>query len=170
MQRLVDQHGSKKWSLIASKLRSKSSKQCRRRWKNYLSINAKNCSWSTEEDAQLLAAHAELGNRWTEISKIFGDRTDNAVKNRYHALARKHPSLSGVGGLKRTRQPGTPSEGSLSLGGADDGAGRHHHARHGYGGVREAVVAGGGRGGGPVLPSPCEIGRASGRDRVFRSV
>lgn len=96
LQRLVDEFGAKKWALIASKLRSKSSKQCRRRWKNFLSINAKTCSWSTEEDARLLAAHRELGNKWTEISKIFGDRTDNAVKNRWHALVRKHQAVSGA--------------------------------------------------------------------------
>lgn len=27
-----------------------------------------------QEDAVLIEAHGRLGNRWTEISKIFGDR------------------------------------------------------------------------------------------------
>lgn len=149
----MDQHGSKKWSLIASKLRTKSSKQCRRRWKNYLSINAKNCSWSAEEDAQLLAAHAELGNRWTEISKIFGDRTDNAVKNRYHALARKHPSLAA--GQKRPRQ--ASSDGSLSLGMDDQRRALRHSS-----GVREAVLQPPRSAATPVLPSPFEQMSAGG--------
>lgn len=87
---LVEQHGTKKWTYIASQIRTKTGKQCRRRWKNHFEMqNKKNESWSKQEDAQLLEWHAELGNKWTEISRRFGDRTDNAVKNRFHALQRK---------------------------------------------------------------------------------
>jgi hypothetical protein len=48
--------------------------QCRRRWTNHLSITAKTTEWTAEEDDRLVEAHSALGNKWMEISRIFGDR------------------------------------------------------------------------------------------------
>eukprot|EP00890_Picochlorum_soloecismus_P000747 jgi/Picsp_1/1673/NSC_05147-R1_transcription factor myb4 len=96
LRELVDRHGPNKWAAIAKDLGSKTSKQCRRRWKNVLDMDAKTSTWTTEEDRRLIMYHKELGNKWTEISKRFGDRTDNAAKNRWHALCRKNPELNNV--------------------------------------------------------------------------
>ncbi|KAL6756593.1 Homeodomain-like protein [Haematococcus lacustris] len=82
LQQLVDEYGPKKWSLISSKMANKGSKQCRRRWKNYLNADLKQGGWSHEEDRVLMDGHSLWGNRWTEIAKLVGGRTDNAVKNR----------------------------------------------------------------------------------------
>lgn len=90
---LVGRIGENKWADIAKEMATKTGKQCRRRWKNALTINAKTSTWSEEEDQRLIQYHKELGNKWTEISRRFGDRTDNAAKNRWNALCRKHPSL-----------------------------------------------------------------------------
>lgn len=47
---LVELHGCKKWALIASKMPNKGSKQCRRRWQNYLNnADAKQGGWSGDE-------------------------------------------------------------------------------------------------------------------------
>lgn len=47
---LVELHGCKKWALIASKMPNKGSKQCRRRWQNYLNnADAKSGGWSADE-------------------------------------------------------------------------------------------------------------------------
>jgi len=94
LKALIQEHGPKKWSLISSIIKSKSSKQCRRRWKNVLDMDAKATEWTQDEDARLVKYHREMGNKWTQISQLFGDRTDNAVKNRWHALCRKQPELA----------------------------------------------------------------------------
>lgn len=41
LRQLVDKHGPKRWSVIAKELKVKSSKQCRRRWKNVLNATRK---------------------------------------------------------------------------------------------------------------------------------
>lgn len=98
---LVEQYGTKKWSYISTPFDNKGSKQCRRRWQNRLSMDAKNTSWTSEEDNILLKGHKKLGNRWTEIAKQLSGRTDNAVKNRFFALRKK--KQRGSGGRRAAR-------------------------------------------------------------------
>jgi len=89
LRRLVEQLGEKKWAQISSLIKTKTSKQCRRRWLNHLNMESKKCGWSQQEDLTLVELHRIHGNKWTEIARLIGGRTDNAVKNRYHALVRK---------------------------------------------------------------------------------
>jgi hypothetical protein len=98
LRALVARHGPKRWSAIAAELGVKNPKQCRRRWRNALAIDAKATTWTPAEDAALQRYQRELGNRWTEIGERFGDRTDNACKNRWHALAKRGPGASGEDG------------------------------------------------------------------------
>ncbi|KAG2486600.1 hypothetical protein HYH03_014768 [Edaphochlamys debaryana] len=80
-------------------MKTKGSKQCRRRWKNYLNADLKSGGWTAEEDRILMEGHRLYGNKWTEIAKMVGGRTDNAVKNRYAALC-KRDSRGGGGGRR----------------------------------------------------------------------
>ncbi|XP_052174025.1 transcription factor MYB124 [Diospyros lotus] len=82
-------HGTENWSIIASKFKDKTTRQCRRRWYTYLNSDFKKGGWSPEEDMLLCEAQKIFGNRWTEIAKVVSGRTDNAVKNRFTTLCKK---------------------------------------------------------------------------------
>ena len=89
LRSLVGEYGTKKWAAIAETMGTKASKQCRRRWQNYLNAEVTKGGWSAHEDALLIEGHKKFGNRWTEIAKMVRGRTDNAVKNRYMAICKK---------------------------------------------------------------------------------
>ncbi|KAK4763166.1 hypothetical protein SAY86_008934 [Trapa natans] len=84
------------WSIIASKFKDKTTRQCRRRWYTYLNSDFKRGGWSAEEDMLLCEAQKIFGNRWTEIAKVVSGRTDNAVKNRFTTLCKKRAKFDAL--------------------------------------------------------------------------
>jgi hypothetical protein len=59
-----------KWSLIATHMRNRNSKQCRERWLNHLNPHIRKGEWTAVEEEVLLEAHTRLGNAWSEIAKL----------------------------------------------------------------------------------------------------
>lgn len=87
---LVKDHGTKAWTTIAELLGSRNSKQCRRRWKNFIAFpERKDSQWTEQEDKVLMEAYDSMGNRWTDIATQLKGRTDNAVKNRWGLLQKR---------------------------------------------------------------------------------
>lgn len=74
--------GARKWDLIAKYIPNRTAKQCRDRYKNYLSPNIFHGEWSNEEDIIILEKIKELGPQWSTIASILKNRTSNSVKNR----------------------------------------------------------------------------------------
>ena len=86
---LVAQHGPRKWTLIASRLKTKTQKQVYARWRDYLQPGLTTKPWSKEEQAKLVELQAHVGNQWAVLARLMPGRSPNAIKNRFHATKRK---------------------------------------------------------------------------------
>lgn len=91
---LVRVYGERRWITIAGKLKkkfniSRTLKQCRERWYNYLSqINSQ--PLSKFEIKIIFEAQKKYKNKWSKIAKLLLGRTENQVKNFMHATIRRN--------------------------------------------------------------------------------
>jgi hypothetical protein len=101
LQSLVSIHGSYQWNRIAD-IMNRTPRQCRERWKNYLSPPVVYQPWTPEEEQDLLSAMREIGPRWQQIG-VRLNRAEVDVKNHYHFHVK--PALEGRVVPKRKRRP-----------------------------------------------------------------
>ena len=89
LKSLVEQYGTHSWKLIADLIKTRNCRQCRERWRNYLSQNISIEPWSKKEDLLLQQKYNEYGPQWTKIQTFFVNRTDVNLKNRWAVLQRR---------------------------------------------------------------------------------
>jgi len=81
----------KRWRLIAERMPGRSEQAIRNRYYR-LSAHAQTLqatsqgSWSTQEDALIMASVQEFGRKWTVVMQRLPNRTEDAIRNRYARL------------------------------------------------------------------------------------
>lgn len=88
-------YNGKNWNAITACMNEKfpsnikTSKQCRERWHYCLDLSINHKPWSKYEEATLIIAHMDYGNRWCDIATRFKGRHNNMIKNRFYSILRK---------------------------------------------------------------------------------
>jgi hypothetical protein len=101
LQFLVAKHGTASWEQLAAEMPGRNARQCRERWKHYLSGDRSKDPWSSEEDRVLFDQMQTIGPRWTQLAAFFPGRTDIEVKARWMQVFAGYSNLH-IGDRRRT--------------------------------------------------------------------
>ncbi|OHT04284.1 hypothetical protein TRFO_28279 [Tritrichomonas foetus] len=82
---LVSRYGQD-WVRISEEMGTRTTRQCRERWRFFLSPDVDLNEWTATEDALLLEKYAEHGPRWKKLQLFFPKRTYINIRNHYRNL------------------------------------------------------------------------------------
>jgi hypothetical protein len=86
LRELVAQYGERDWKQIVRNLPNRTARQCRERYKNYLSPELTTDPWTEAEDDLLRQKYVEFGPKWAKIARSFKGRSDVSLKNRWASI------------------------------------------------------------------------------------
>ncbi|CAN1843980.1 Transcription factor MYB15 [Linum perenne] len=93
---------------------SRCGKSCRLRWINYLRPDLKHGSFTPEEDELIFNLRQQLGTKWSAIASKMPGRTDNEIKNYWHARLKKRARGETAGEERQSSNKLSPASSSSS--------------------------------------------------------
>jgi hypothetical protein len=89
LRNLVAKFGDHNWTKVSLRLKTRSARQCRERFMNYLCPALKNDAWTEEEDNLLTEKFQLFGGKWSLLITFFPGRSEVNVKKRWTLLANR---------------------------------------------------------------------------------
>jgi hypothetical protein len=100
LSRLDSIHGDHDWLRVALAMPGRNPRQCRDRYRNYLSRPSATRPWSLAEEDLLRRKFLDLGSNWHEIAKWFEGRSNIDLKNHWASI-RNRDGRAARGGTLR---------------------------------------------------------------------
>lgn len=89
LTRLMIENPKYNWEEVAEIMKTKSARQLKDRWQNYLDPSLDRSPFSEEEDAIILELYPQIGKRWKLMASHLPNRSPVDVRNRCYLLLRK---------------------------------------------------------------------------------
>ncbi|XP_019943433.1 myb-related protein A isoform X2 [Paralichthys olivaceus] len=85
LKKLVEQHGTESWKLIANFFQGRTDGQCQHRWQKVLNPELVKGPWTKEEDQKVIDLVHKYGpKRWSVIAKHLQGRIGKQCRERWH--------------------------------------------------------------------------------------
>ncbi|EAY23107.1 Myb-like DNA-binding domain containing protein [Trichomonas vaginalis G3] len=93
LKKLIKQLGTRDWEVISIEMKTRTSRQCRDRWNNYLCPNLSNDPFTEDEDQLLLQLFEKYGPKWKKIGSYFPKRSTNRLRGHLASLQKKKEQI-----------------------------------------------------------------------------
>lgn len=84
------------WQYISQQMETRSARQCKDRWTNYLNQRINHTEFTPDENHFILKKVNEIGKKWRKIAAQMKNRTDVSVKSQYRKLMRRNANVDNV--------------------------------------------------------------------------
>lgn len=74
------------WKIVERVMGTKTARQCRERYNNYLAPEVNTNPWTPEEEQLLIEKYKEFGPQWSKMTSFFRNRAAVSLKNQYAKL------------------------------------------------------------------------------------
>lgn len=119
LKELIEEYGEDDWEIIAKNMKGRDIRQCKERWKFYLSPDVNKNEWTEGDDKLLLELQGQFGNKWKLIANYFDGRNDLQIRNRFKLLWRRKNGIRAIKNKMKnqaqTKNPPPPSPAATKI-------------------------------------------------------